>query len=183
MVVHRLLAAAIGLERLPDQARDCDALRALCDNLNARHRNAQMAGRASVELHTLIFFRERQVVADARITKVRASDIYLAFCVDNPTALRPVRPLLELSHHEIAIHMEHQALAAAIAGSSLSESGEVEQHAPQLHAGCASRQRPFLRLGSCYLLHALPSTFKVGVSVPFAAHRGWHSNFVMLGHV
>ena len=72
MVVHRLLAAAIGLERLPDQARDRDALRALCDNLNARHRNAQMAGRASVELHTLIFFRERQVVADARITKVSA---------------------------------------------------------------------------------------------------------------
>ena len=30
----------------------------------------QMAGRASVELHTLIFFKEREVVADARITKV-----------------------------------------------------------------------------------------------------------------
>lgn len=34
-------------------------------------RNAQLAGRASVELHTLIFFRGRQVVADARVTKVR----------------------------------------------------------------------------------------------------------------
>ncbi len=32
---------------------------------------AQMAGRASVELHTLIFFRGREVVADARITKAR----------------------------------------------------------------------------------------------------------------
>ena len=32
-------------------------------------RNAQMAGRASVELHTLIFFRSREVVADARVTK------------------------------------------------------------------------------------------------------------------
>lgn len=30
-----------------------------------------MAGRASVELHTLIFFRGKEVVADARITKVR----------------------------------------------------------------------------------------------------------------
>ncbi len=30
-----------------------------------------MAGRASVELHTLIFFRSRQMVADARVTKVR----------------------------------------------------------------------------------------------------------------
>jgi hypothetical protein len=34
-------------------------------------RNAQMAGRASVELHTLIFFRGRHVVADARVTKAR----------------------------------------------------------------------------------------------------------------
>jgi hypothetical protein len=31
-----------------------------------------MAGRASVELHTLIFFRSRQVVADARVTKASA---------------------------------------------------------------------------------------------------------------
>ena len=29
-----------------------------------------MAGRASVELHTLIFFRGKEIVADARITKV-----------------------------------------------------------------------------------------------------------------
>lgn len=32
-----------------------------------------MAGRASVELHTLIFFRSRQVVADARVTKASAT--------------------------------------------------------------------------------------------------------------
>jgi hypothetical protein len=36
-------------------------------------RNAQMAGRASVELHTLVFFKNRTVVADARVTKVRRS--------------------------------------------------------------------------------------------------------------
>ncbi len=48
-----------------------DGLRAVASNLNVRHRNAQMAGRASVELHTLIFFKGRTVVADARVTKVR----------------------------------------------------------------------------------------------------------------
>lgn len=36
------------------------------------HSLAQMAGRSSVELHTLIFFRGRTVVADARITKVHS---------------------------------------------------------------------------------------------------------------
>ena len=29
-----------------------------------------MAGRASVELHTLIFFKDQEVVADARVTRV-----------------------------------------------------------------------------------------------------------------
>ena len=70
MVVHRLLAAAIGLNRLPEDAQDGDRLHALTGNLNLRHRNAQMAGRASVELHTLIFFKDREVIADARVTRV-----------------------------------------------------------------------------------------------------------------
>ncbi|CAI5971336.1 unnamed protein product [Closterium sp. NIES-65] len=56
VVVHRLLAAAIGWTPLPDQTKDKTAL---TDNLNYRNRNAHMAGRASVELHTLIFFRTR----------------------------------------------------------------------------------------------------------------------------
>ena len=49
-----------------------EGLRGEADNLNRRHRNAQLAGRASVELHTLIFFKDRVVTADARVTKVRA---------------------------------------------------------------------------------------------------------------
>lgn len=95
MVVHRLLAAALGLSSLPPQLRDASTLASLTDSkylipglirifefqfcgnsswssvstyglismhdidLNYRHRNAQMAGRASVELHTLIFFKKR----------------------------------------------------------------------------------------------------------------------------
>ncbi len=70
MVVHRLLAASLNLAPLPAKARDRAALHGLADNLNARHRNAQFAGRASVELHTLIFFQKRTVVADARIIRV-----------------------------------------------------------------------------------------------------------------
>ncbi len=69
-MVHRLLAASLGLQPLPDSARDRAGVRAVADNLNVRHRNAQMAGRASVELHTLIYFKGRTMVADARITRV-----------------------------------------------------------------------------------------------------------------
>jgi exosome complex exonuclease DIS3/RRP44 len=70
VVVHRLLAAALGLAPLPESLRDKAAMRGCSDNLNVRHRNAQLAGRSSVELHTLIFFKSRTVVADARVTKV-----------------------------------------------------------------------------------------------------------------
>ena len=70
VVVHRLLAAVLRLATLPEAQKDREALHECAGNLNVRHHNAQMAGRASVELHTLIFFKDRETVADARITKV-----------------------------------------------------------------------------------------------------------------
>lgn len=70
VVVHRVLAATLGLAPLPRSMLDTAGMKDMVDNLNVRHRNAQMAGRASVELHTLIFFRDRTALADARITKV-----------------------------------------------------------------------------------------------------------------
>lgn len=70
VVVHRLLAAAIGIAPLPDSLRDKEALHDCSNNLNTRHRNAQMAGRASVELYTLMFFKDQSVLADARVVKV-----------------------------------------------------------------------------------------------------------------
>ena len=69
--MHRLLAASLGISPLPESARDSQALQRSAGNMNLRHRNAQMAGRASVELHTLIFFKARAIVTDARVLKVR----------------------------------------------------------------------------------------------------------------
>ena len=54
--VHRLLAAAINAEPLPVHLSSKSHLHDLCANMNRRHRSAQLAGRASVQLHTLIFF-------------------------------------------------------------------------------------------------------------------------------
>jgi exosome complex exonuclease DIS3/RRP44 len=54
--VHRLLAAAIGVAPLPQHLSSKSYLHDLCANMNRRHRAAQLAGRASVQLHTLIFF-------------------------------------------------------------------------------------------------------------------------------
>ena len=57
VIVHRLLAAAIGISPLPKEYEDKTAMRALCDNMNRRHLMSQLAGRASVALHTGIFFK------------------------------------------------------------------------------------------------------------------------------
>ncbi|KAF2862851.1 ribonuclease R [Piedraia hortae CBS 480.64] len=46
---HRQLAAAIGYEQIDPSLQSRAQLEAICANINVRHRNAQMAGRASVE--------------------------------------------------------------------------------------------------------------------------------------
>ncbi|QIX01936.1 hypothetical protein AMS68_007453 [Peltaster fructicola] len=49
--VHRQLAAAIGYEQLDASLQSKAKLEGVCKNINVRHRNAQMAGRASVEYY------------------------------------------------------------------------------------------------------------------------------------
>ncbi|KAJ3036866.1 exosome catalytic subunit dis3 [Rhizophlyctis rosea] len=69
LVVHRLLAAAIGYDRsysseLTDKVKATEML------LNYRNRMAQQAGRSSVELYTNLFFRNKNVVEDAYVIRV-----------------------------------------------------------------------------------------------------------------
>ncbi|KAF1883928.1 hypothetical protein Lal_00038282 [Lupinus albus] len=79
VIVHRLLAASLGIFKLPPIFQDRGQLTSISDNLNYRHRNAQMAGRASVELHTLIYFRKRPTDTEARIVKIRSMDFLCLF--------------------------------------------------------------------------------------------------------
>lgn len=51
LVVHRQLAAAIEYERSDSCLRSQHTLESIIKNINIRHRNAQMAGRASVEYY------------------------------------------------------------------------------------------------------------------------------------
>ncbi|KAI1774940.1 RNB-domain-containing protein [Hypoxylon cercidicola] len=48
LVAHRQLAAAIDYEAMDPSVRSRGRLEAVCKNINVRHRNAQLAGRASV---------------------------------------------------------------------------------------------------------------------------------------
>ncbi|CAH9084601.1 unnamed protein product [Cuscuta europaea] len=73
VIVHRLLAASMGICKLPEIFDNKDKLTSIADNLNYRHRNAQMASRASVELHTVIFFRKNPSDTEAKILKIRTN--------------------------------------------------------------------------------------------------------------
>ncbi|OWM70476.1 exosome complex exonuclease RRP44 homolog A [Punica granatum] len=73
VIVHRLLAASLGIYKLPTVFQDAAQLTSIADNLNYRHRNAQMASRSSVELHTLVYFRKRPTDTEARIVKIRSN--------------------------------------------------------------------------------------------------------------
>lgn len=82
VVVHRLVLAAIGQDRegLPESLRAPDGVRDQADRLNERHRAAQLAGRASVDLYTLAFFGKREPrAADARVTAVRGRGELVVF--------------------------------------------------------------------------------------------------------
>ena len=56
IVVHRLLAASVDYEPLPDSVQSRERMAELADNINHRHRMAQLVSRASAELYTLIYF-------------------------------------------------------------------------------------------------------------------------------
>ncbi|XP_042385217.1 exosome complex exonuclease RRP44 homolog A-like [Zingiber officinale] len=90
VIVHRLLAAALGISRLPPIFMDGPQLTSIADNLNYRHRNAQMASRASVELHTVIFFRNRPTDTEARILKIKSNGFIVfvpKFGIEGPVYL------------------------------------------------------------------------------------------------
>ncbi|KAK2159602.1 hypothetical protein LSH36_150g04005 [Paralvinella palmiformis] len=59
VIVHRLLAVAISADATYPELLDKHRSQSICNNLNYRHRMAQYAGRASVVLHTQIFFKNR----------------------------------------------------------------------------------------------------------------------------
>ncbi|XP_071443528.1 exosome complex exonuclease RRP44 [Hetaerina americana] len=71
VIVHRLLAASIGADVAHPDILDKRKSHNLCHNLNYRNRMAQYAGRASVALHTHLFFRERIQDEEGHILFVR----------------------------------------------------------------------------------------------------------------
>ncbi|KAI9683166.1 MAG: exosome catalytic subunit dis3 [Trizodia sp. TS-e1964] len=70
LVAHRQLAAAIGYEPLDASLLGKARLEGVCANINTRHRNAQLAGRASVEYYIGQALKARELVEEGWVMKV-----------------------------------------------------------------------------------------------------------------
>ncbi|KAJ8256088.1 hypothetical protein COCON_G00199520 [Conger conger] len=78
IIVHRLLAVAIGADCTYPDLMDKHKQSALCNNLNYRHKMAQYAQRASVAFHTQLFFKNRGILnEDGFILFVRKNAIII----------------------------------------------------------------------------------------------------------
>ncbi|RKP20466.1 mitotic control protein dis3 [Rozella allomycis CSF55] len=73
VLVHRLLAVAIGYETMPPNVAFLkkDLVSDQCDVMNHRHRMAQMASRASIEFFTRLYLKDKEFESeDAYIIKI-----------------------------------------------------------------------------------------------------------------
>uniref|UniRef100_A0A8I5R5C0 Protein DIS3 homolog n=1 Tax=Papio anubis TaxID=9555 RepID=A0A8I5R5C0_PAPAN len=76
VIVHRLLAVAVGADCTYPELTDKHKLADICKNLNFRHKMAQYAQRASVAFHTQLFFKSKGIVSEeAYILFVRKNAI------------------------------------------------------------------------------------------------------------
>ncbi|XP_069900158.1 exosome complex exonuclease RRP44 isoform X2 [Globicephala melas] len=64
IIVHRLLAVAVGADCTYPELTDKHKLAEVCKNLNFRHKMAQYAQRASVAFHTQLFFKSKGIVSE-----------------------------------------------------------------------------------------------------------------------
>jgi len=67
---HRQLAAAIDYEPLDASLQSKNKLELVCKNINVRHRNAQMAGRASVEYYVGQALKGRVIEEDGFVMRI-----------------------------------------------------------------------------------------------------------------
>lgn len=69
VIAHRQLAGAIGYEALDLSHRDKPKMDMLCRNMNKRHRNAQFAGRASIEYYVGQVMRNNESLETGYVIK------------------------------------------------------------------------------------------------------------------
>ena len=94
VVAHRQLAAAIGYEQLDASLHSMGKLEAVCKNINIRHRNAQFAGRASVEYYVGQALKNRETEEEGFVMRIFSNGFVVfvpRFGIDGLIRLKDVK--------------------------------------------------------------------------------------------
>jgi exosome complex exonuclease DIS3/RRP44 len=96
VVAHRQLAAAIGYEPLHPTLHSMAKLEGVCGNINNRHRNAQMAGRGSVEYYVGQALRGKVMEEEGYLMRIFSNGFVVfvpRFGVEGLIRVRDLTPL------------------------------------------------------------------------------------------
>lgn len=78
LLVHRLLAIAIGSGQMDRGLSDMNNIQLMCDQINYRHRMAQLASRASARLHTVLYIKsKKELEEEARVFFIRQNAVQI----------------------------------------------------------------------------------------------------------
>jgi len=72
VIVHRLLSASLGFDTLPDEMNERQVQR-ICNTINRSAKRADLAGRDSTSLFTLLFFKGKSVKEEAYVVNVSSN--------------------------------------------------------------------------------------------------------------
>lgn len=75
IVAHRQLAASIDYEPLDQSHREKSKMERICQNINKRHRNAQFAGRASIEYYVGQVLKSDESTQEGYVIKVFSNGV------------------------------------------------------------------------------------------------------------
>ena len=87
LMVHRLLAVSVQADSTYPDLLDKHKMQNVCNHLNHRHKNAQYAARASITLHTHLFFRSKDTIEDGFVLFVRKNALQILvpkYGLENP---------------------------------------------------------------------------------------------------
>ena len=87
LMVHRLLAVSIQADSTYQDLLDKHKMQKLCNHLNHRHKNAQYAARASINLHTHLFFKSKDSIEEGFVLFVRKNALQVLvpkYGLENP---------------------------------------------------------------------------------------------------
>lgn len=106
VMVHRLLAASLAIEQLPSEYTDRKLMQELCTHMNKRHRAAQHAQRASVNIYSVAYFKNNSIVEDAYVMEIADDNVRVIvpkYGIESQIAFSTLQSVFNAEKYEVFI--------------------------------------------------------------------------------